>query len=81
MDSTFISLGKKVDEKGSDGVQKSNERFTQKIDDNELGFTAQARELDFYASLIGLGDKNSSNVTTSESPVLFLKPDGVEEIM
>ena len=60
---------------------KYNERSTQTTGDDDLEFIAQAMKIDFYASSIGLGDKNSSNVTTSESPVIFLKPDGVEYIM
>ena len=41
MDFIMLSLVKKVDEKGSDGVPKSNERSTQIINDDDLGFTAQ----------------------------------------
>ena len=42
MDSTMLSSVKKVDEKGSDGVPKSNERSTQTIDDDDFIFAAQA---------------------------------------
>ena len=49
--------------------------------DDDFRFATQAMQIDCYASSIGLGNRNSSNVTTSESPVIFLKPNGVEDIM
>ena len=81
MDSTILSLIKNVDEKGSDGVPKYIERSTQVIGDDDFRFTTQAMWIYFYANAIGLGGRNSSNVTTSKSSVIFLKPDGVENIM
>ena len=43
MDSTIFSYVNKVEEKGSDGVPKSNEKSTQTTGDDDFRFSAQAR--------------------------------------
>ena len=81
MVSKIFSSVKKVKEKGLDGVPKSKEWSTQTLSGADFRFSAQAKYIDCYASSIGLGGKNSSNVEISESLVLSLKLDRVEEIM
>ena len=43
MVSKILSSVKKVEEKGLDGVPKSNERSTQTLGDADFGFAAQDR--------------------------------------
>lgn len=70
-----------VHEKGSEEVPYSNEQSTHTIGDDGFGFVAQAKNIDYYASLIGLSGMVSLCVSTLGLLEIFHELDQVEDIM
>ena len=69
-----------IREKGSEEVPYPNEQSTH-TNEGGFGFAAQAKNIDCYASSIGLSNMISLLLSTSELLVIFLKSDEVKDIM
>ena len=70
-----------VREKGSEEVPYSNEQSTHTMSDNGFGFSVQAKNIDCYASSIGLSGMDSLHILTLELLEIFHESDEVEDIM
>ena len=70
-----------VREKGSEEVPYSNEQSTHTIGDDGLGFFVQAKNIDCYASSMGLSVMVSLRISTSKLLEIFYELDEVEDIM
>ena len=68
-------------EKGSEEIPYSNEQSTHTISDNGFGFSVQAKNIDCYASSIGLSGMVSLDISTLELKEIFHELDEVEDIM